>query len=47
MATKVSQKYGSNGHAVSVTKKNGNITKVTVWTVGVPGSTQRVEVKAR
>jgi hypothetical protein len=45
MATKVSQKY-SNGHAVSTTKKNGSIVKVTVWTPGVPNSTQRVTVKA-
>ena len=43
MATKVKQSY-SPRYNTSVTKKNGRITKFTVWQTAVTGSTQRVEV---
>jgi hypothetical protein len=42
MATKVTQKYGSS-YNTSVTKRDGRITKFTVWLTGVPGSTFRVD----
>lgn len=47
MATKVSQKYGKNGVATSITKKNGRISKFTLWYPGVVGSTQRVVVPSK
>lgn len=45
MATTVKQTYGS--HNTSVTKKNGQVTKFTVWVTGVAGSTQRVVVPGK
>lgn len=40
--TKVTQVYGARKN-VSVTVKNGRITKVTQWTTLVPGSTVRLD----
>jgi hypothetical protein len=46
MATKVSQKYTSS-HNISITKRNGEVSKVTLWQTGVPGSTQTVKAPKR
>lgn len=43
MATKVKQTYGPS-YARSVTTRNGQVTKFTIWLPGVPGSTQSVSV---
>lgn len=42
--TKVFQSYGNEqGMAVSVTKRDGNISKVTTWFPNKPESTRTVE----
>jgi hypothetical protein len=41
MATNVNVKYTPSLN-MSVTKRNGRITKVTTWVTGVPKSTDRV-----
>lgn len=41
MATTVNQTYTASLN-VSVTERNGQPTRVTLWTTGVSGSTQRV-----
>ena len=46
MATKVNQKYGTS-YNVSVTKRNGEVSRVTLWQTGVPGSTQTVKAPKR
>lgn len=42
MATKVLTQYGKGQEAVSITTRNGRVTKVTTWKPGRPGSTDRL-----
>ena len=46
MATKVKQSYSSS-YNISTTKRNGEVSRVTLWQTGVPGSTQTVKAPRR